>query len=64
MHVQNSVRNDIIKDIFKTKNDVHWISDVTIIHILLTDKILKLTQTSEKLKVNDAIIIFELTRAA
>ena len=30
MHVQNSSQNDIIKDILKKKNDVHWISDGTV----------------------------------
>ena len=31
MHVQNFSRNDIIKDILKKKNDVHRISDGTIV---------------------------------
>ena len=31
MHVQNFSPNDIVKNILKKKNDVHWISDRTVV---------------------------------
>ena len=43
-----SVRNDTIKDILKKKNDVHWISDGTVVNISFNIRNVKLLYVKQK----------------